>query len=607
MSWNEVIAMSLLEMSISGAVFIFVVIILRTAAINYLPKKTFLALWGIVLFRLLIPVRIPSEISVYSWLPQRMEKIGFVTDSFLNQPSGHGNKAGITASGQKESDGNGAGRTDGRNGLGWNGFGWNQTGWNGLGWNQVGQNQIRQNQGTENPSESGFGLDVPNQSSQEMLGRLVFGQSAFGMILSSRSVQILGIIWAVGCSVCLLFFIYAYIKCRFRFSVSLPVENDFCQKFLVQQNAGRLLRIRQSKAVKAPLTYGLFHPVILMPENTDWDNTRQLEYVLTHECIHIKRFDAAAKMVLVIALAVHWFNPFVWVMYILCNRDLELSCDEMVVRTFGEAARAEYARILINMEVKKRELMPLCNSFSKNSMEERIMAIMKTKKRTAAAVVTAAVLICGATGVFATSAAAEGRQEEAVPQTDLANREKSVGYDITNISLNLSDEQAEAISDAVCGHMEWKYEGLYTFSNYNIQFSNEAVNGDTMSFDVDVTADMTLIRNPKKSPYAKGMREAIAGMKNAARKKEAKKLYRDYLKEVMPYYKKPEETGFLYQAQMPIEAVLGESDFEYQLFYRSDIDGEILGSFEQEEKFTESLSRKDGKAYVIEETRAFLQ
>ena len=58
---------------------------------------------------------------------------------------------------------------------------------------------------------------------------------------------------------------------------------------------------------------------------------------------------------------------------------------------------------------------------------------------------------------------------------------------------------------------------------------------------------------------------------------------------------------------MPIEAVLGESDFEYQLFYRSDIDGEILGSFEQEEKFTESLSRKDGKAYVIEETRAFLQ
>ena len=237
MSWNEVIAMSLLEMSISGAVFIFVVIILRTAAINYLPKKTFLALWGIVLFRLLIPVRIPSEISVYSWLPQRMEKIGFVTDSFLNQPSGHGNKAGITASGQKESDGNGAGRTDGRNGLGWNGFGWNQTGWNGLGWNQAGQNQIRQNQGTENPSESGFGLDVPNQSSQEMLGRLVFGQSAFGMILSSRSVQILGIIWAVGCGVCLLFFIYAYIKCRFRFSVSLPVENDFCQKFLVQQNA----------------------------------------------------------------------------------------------------------------------------------------------------------------------------------------------------------------------------------------------------------------------------------------------------------------------------------------------------------------------------------
>ena len=83
-----------------------------------------------------------------------------------------------------------------------------------------------------------------------------------------------------------------------------------------------------------------------------------LRYVLEHEFVHIRRFDALWKLLLLAAACAHWFNPLVWVMYVLANRDLELSCDETVVRRFG-GARASYARVLIGMEAEKSGFAPL--------------------------------------------------------------------------------------------------------------------------------------------------------------------------------------------------------------------------------------------------------
>lgn len=82
------------------------------------------------------------------------------------------------------------------------------------------------------------------------------------------------------------------------------------------------------------------------------------------------------------ALCVHWFNPAVWAMYILFNRDIELYCDESVVRQFGDDSKVSYAKALITMEEKRRGLPSLGNNFSKNAIEKRITAIMKTRKRT---------------------------------------------------------------------------------------------------------------------------------------------------------------------------------------------------------------------------------
>lgn len=212
------------------------------------------------------------------------------------------------------------------------------------------------------------------------------------------------IVWAVGAAVCAVVFAAAYGRCSREFRASFPVENDVTRRWLQSHPLRRTIAIRQSGRISSPLTFGVLRPVILMPKKTDWTDETALRYVLEHEFVHIQRFDVLSKLLLIAAVCVHWFNPLVWVMYVLANRDLELSCDETVLRRFGGDVRAAYARVLIRMEAARGGFAPLCNHFGKNAIEERITAIMKTKRITIVSLGLAALLVAGTVTVFATSA-----------------------------------------------------------------------------------------------------------------------------------------------------------------------------------------------------------
>lgn len=212
------------------------------------------------------------------------------------------------------------------------------------------------------------------------------------------------IVWAVGAAVCAVVFAIAYGRCCREFRASFPVENGVIRRWLQSHPLRRTIAIRQSGRISSPLTFGVLRPVILMPKKTDWTDETALRYVLEHEFVHIQRFDVLSKLLLIAAVCVHWFNPLVWVMYVLANRDLELSCDETVLRRFGSDVRAAYARVLIRMEAARGGFAPLCNHFGKNAIEERITAIMKTKRITIVSLGLAALLVAGTVTVFATSA-----------------------------------------------------------------------------------------------------------------------------------------------------------------------------------------------------------
>ena len=326
--------MSLPQMSLSGAVMILAVVVIRALAINRFPKKAFLALWGVAVVRLLIPYSLCSPFSVYSLLGR------------LPAAAGAANGSPFVPSA---------------------------------------------------PAAPAFTPAAPAYSVIPMPGTAAADTAA------PAAADPWVAVWAVGALACGAFFVTAYWKCRREFQASLPVENEYAGRWLSEHRIFRAIEIRQSGRISAPLTYGVLRPVILMPKTADWGDRDTLKYVLAHEYVHIRRFDAVTKLALTAALCVHWFNPAVWIMYALANRDIELSCDEAVIRRFGERTKSAYAMTLIRMEETRSDLSPLCNSFSKNAIEERIIAIMKMKKASLFTLLAAAALVVGVTIAFATA------------------------------------------------------------------------------------------------------------------------------------------------------------------------------------------------------------
>lgn len=257
-------------------------------------------------------------------------------------------------------------------------------------------------------------------------------------------------IWCIGMILLMAFFAISYFRCRFNFQTSIPVHNDFVEQWIKEHPTKRGISIRQSGKFSTPLTYGIFHPVILIPQKTDWENTEQLKYIFLHEYIHVRRYDTVKKLIMVFALCVHWFNPLVWCMYILFNRDIELACDESVVHSFGENTKSTYALILISMEAEKSGLTPFCNNFSKNAIEERITAIMKMKKVTALSCMLTCLIVASTATVFATSA-------------DLTGGQKMTDAEMTEIALQRLEENypnvAEWVRECYPDTVWWTYEG----------------------------------------------------------------------------------------------------------------------------------------------------
>ena len=209
------------------------------------------------------------------------------------------------------------------------------------------------------------------------------------------------ILWLVGVLLLALYFSISYLRSMRKFRMSVPDNTPYIREWLNAHQIVRPIEVRSSDLISSPLTYGILHPVILLPKKLDRNDQAALKYVLTHEYVHIRRFDAITKILFAAVLCIHWFNPLVWGMYVLANRDTELSCDAWVIRMTGVKNRSSYALMLIKMEERRNGMSALWNHFGKNAISERIEAIMKFKKTSIWACILALALIAGATTAFA--------------------------------------------------------------------------------------------------------------------------------------------------------------------------------------------------------------
>lgn len=185
-------------------------------------------------------------------------------------------------------------------------------------------------------------------------------------------------IWIVGIFVLLLYTVFSYLRIKKRVETATLICNN----------------IYETDRIKSPFVMGI-KPKIYIPvgiEKTD------LYYILEHERIHIKRLDFLVKPIAYAIVVLHWFNPFVWFAFSLMNKDMEMSCDEMVLKVMDADSSKEYSYALLNTSAKNSGLLsPI--GFGESNVKERIKNILTYKKTEAFAMVTT-IIVCIAAGFF---------------------------------------------------------------------------------------------------------------------------------------------------------------------------------------------------------------
>ncbi len=168
-------------------------------------------------------------------------------------------------------------------------------------------------------------------------------------------------IWGIGTGVMLVYGALSYVFVYRQLRESVPLRDN----------------IRQSERVKSPFVLGLIYPKIYIPFRLDKKVKRN---VLAHERAHIKRFDHIWKPLGFVLLAVHWFNPIMWISYTMFCRDIEVACDEKVIRDFSIGKRKEYAKALLSCSVQRNKAFAHPLAFGEIGVGRRIKKTLKYRK-----------------------------------------------------------------------------------------------------------------------------------------------------------------------------------------------------------------------------------
>lgn len=187
-------------------------------------------------------------------------------------------------------------------------------------------------------------------------------------------------VWLAGVAVILIYIIISYIMVRRRVSQSTTLQGNVCI----------------CDRIDTPFVFGILKPRIYLPPTA---SGADIDCILAHERVHIRRSDHIMKLIGLAAAALHWFNPMAWISFRLFEKDMECSCDEAALRSFDGDVRKEYAAALLNISAKQNKLT--CGgllSFGESSIKSRIKSVLAAKKPavTVSVIAVAAIIIAAA-------------------------------------------------------------------------------------------------------------------------------------------------------------------------------------------------------------------
>ncbi|HIZ56939.1 MAG TPA: M56 family metallopeptidase [Firmicutes bacterium] len=318
---------------------------------------------------------------------------------------------------------------------------------------------------------------------------------------TAEHIPVFTVLWLAGVLLLVLYFSISYLRSMRKFRMSIPDNTPYIQNWLTVHQISRPLEIRSSDLIFSPLTYGILRPVILLPKKFDRTDEAALQCVLTHEYVHIRRFDAITKMLFAAVLCIHWFNPFIWVMYVLANQDMELSCDAWVVRMMGENSRSTYALALINAGETRNGISALCSPFSKHAITERIENIMKYKKPAlwvivVSVAVCAVVAVCSLTSLKATNEYTSQNLTFPVSDAEKTDYNKAI-FEIVPFSIRFELPTGWSIGEYDPQAGTYLYSGILSrvgIYDQNGQFVG-AVGYNTFETDEETAGELMAIYN----------------------------------------------------------------------------------------------------------------
>ena len=168
-------------------------------------------------------------------------------------------------------------------------------------------------------------------------------------------------VWITGSGIMILYSVIQYIRLRGKLVGALAYRGN----------------VYRADYIDTPFVMGIFSPKIYLPSDVPMDERK---YIIAHERHHIRRCDHIIKLLAYFALCIHWFNPLVWAAFILAGKDMEMSCDEAVIRKMGSQIRADYSASLLRLATHKKIIAGMPLAFGEGDTKGRVMNMAKWKK-----------------------------------------------------------------------------------------------------------------------------------------------------------------------------------------------------------------------------------
>ena len=356
----QVLFGNILEMSIMASYVIAVVFVVRLILGKKLPKLFSYAIWGVVLLRLVIPVYVPSSVSMFN-LVRNTSPI--VIEEKLDDSV---QSVNLNTSAKPE-DSTEINNTN---------------------------NHTRQNAVEGNINEA-----VESNPVQEV--------ERVGSGVKEESIKPIN--WnLIGAYIWVSISILLVILCIIMYLlITLKLRKS--KEYLVNGN-----KVYKSDKVDSPVVIGLFKTKIILSSNIEEIVSEdELNYIIEHEKTHIRRFDPLLRIISILVLCIHWFNPLVWLAFFFSNKDRETSCDETVLRKSNGDIRGDYANALVNIGGKKRYGYKYL-AFGENNIKDRIKNVISFKNPKAIAIVSAIVMVLLIGIVSLTGAIVDGKDDSKV-------------------------------------------------------------------------------------------------------------------------------------------------------------------------------------------------